>query len=91
MKEDPIVTEVRQARQEHAARYDYDLRAIYAALKEQEKLSPLAKASFPAKRVRFWKDDFAAARAPVQVLREEADDTYGRPSGQDQDQPSDSG
>jgi len=36
MREDPIVEEVRKARQEHAARFDYDLAAICRDLKEQE-------------------------------------------------------
>jgi hypothetical protein len=36
MSEDPIVEEVRQIRQEHAARFDYDLRAIFDDLKQTE-------------------------------------------------------
>ena len=36
MWEDPIVDEVRKVRQEHAARFDYDLAAICRDLKEQE-------------------------------------------------------
>ena len=36
---DPIVDEVRRARDAYAARFDYDLRAIYRDLKEQEKRS----------------------------------------------------
>jgi hypothetical protein len=44
--EDPIVQEVRRIRQEHAARFDYDLRAIFDDLKRTEEardqqLSPL--------------------------------------------------
>jgi hypothetical protein len=89
MKEDPIVAEVRQARQDHAAQYDYDLRAIYAALKEQEKLSSLEKASFPPKRIALWREDYEAARVLVQVLREETENPYGRQSGQDQDESAD--
>ena len=34
---DPIVDEVRRARDAYAARFHYDLRAIYRDLKEQEK------------------------------------------------------
>jgi hypothetical protein len=34
---DPIVDEVRRARDAYAARFHYDLRAIYLDLKEQEK------------------------------------------------------
>ncbi|MEN9673979.1 MAG: hypothetical protein RL553_2244, partial [Planctomycetota bacterium] len=36
---DPIVDEVRRARDAYAARFDYDLRAIFRDLKEQEKRS----------------------------------------------------
>jgi hypothetical protein len=36
MKYDPIVEEVRKVRNEHAARFNYDLKAIYRDLKEQE-------------------------------------------------------
>ena len=36
MWEDPIVEETRKARQEHAARFNYDLAAICRDLKEQE-------------------------------------------------------
>ncbi len=36
---DPIVDDVRRARDAYAARFNYDLRAIYRDLKEQEKRS----------------------------------------------------
>ncbi len=36
---DPIVDEVRRARDTYAARFNYDLWAIYRDLKEQEKRS----------------------------------------------------
>jgi hypothetical protein len=36
---DPIVDEVRQVRDAHAARFNYDLDAIYRDIKEQEKKS----------------------------------------------------
>ena len=39
MKNDPIVAEVRRIRAEHAARFHYDLEAIYRDLKEKEKNS----------------------------------------------------
>ena len=39
MWSDPIVEEVRRARDAYAARFNYDLRAIYRDLKEQEKRS----------------------------------------------------
>lgn len=36
MSEDPIVQEVRRIREEHAARFDYDLEAIFDDLKRTE-------------------------------------------------------
>jgi hypothetical protein len=38
---DPIVDEVRQVRDAHAARFNYDLDAIFRDIKEQEKKSGL--------------------------------------------------
>jgi len=38
---DPIVDEVRRVRDAHAARFDYDLDAIFRDIKEQEKRSGL--------------------------------------------------
>lgn len=37
MKPDPIVEEVRKARQAHAAKFKYDMEAIFSDLKEKEK------------------------------------------------------
>jgi len=58
MREDPIVEEVRKLREQHAARFNYDLRAICQDLKELEKrsnwklvsLSP--RRTVPAERAR---------------------------------------
>lgn len=36
MTEDPVVQEVRRIRQEHAAQFDYDPKAIFADLKRTE-------------------------------------------------------
>ena len=55
---DPIVDEIRRVRDEYAARFNYDLDAIYRDLKEQEKKSgrtfvrygPAAKAKDAALR-----------------------------------------
>jgi hypothetical protein len=52
MKDDPIVEEVRGAREAHAIRFNYDLQAIFADIKEQERQSGRRYASFPAKRLR---------------------------------------
>ena len=48
---DPIVAQVRQAREEHARRFGFDLQAIYAELKEQEKRNQRSKVSFSPKRI----------------------------------------
>ena len=39
MWKDPIVEEVRKVRDEHAAKYDYDLKRIVDALKKEEEQS----------------------------------------------------
>ncbi len=51
MKEDPIVEEVRQYREQHAAQFDYDLHAIYQDIKEQEYRSKKVFTSYPAKHL----------------------------------------
>jgi hypothetical protein len=50
MTRDPIVEEVRRARQRHAARFNYDLQAIFKDLKEKEKASGRRLVSYPPKR-----------------------------------------
>ena len=52
MWEDPIVEEVRKIREAHAARFGYDLKAIYDDLKEAEKRSGRKIVSFPPKRLK---------------------------------------
>jgi hypothetical protein len=51
MWQDPIVTEVRKVREAHAAQFNFDLQAIYLALKEAEQKSQRKKVSFPPKRI----------------------------------------
>lgn len=53
MWEDPLVEEVRKIRQAHAARFNFDLKAIYNDLKQQEKDSGRTFVSFPARRNRL--------------------------------------
>ena len=50
MIEDPIVAEVRKIRDRHAAKFNYDLDAIFRDLKEKEKTSGRAYVSFPPRR-----------------------------------------
>jgi hypothetical protein len=51
MWQDPIVAEVRQVREAHAAQFGFDLQAIYEALKQQEKQSQRQRVSFSPKRI----------------------------------------
>lgn len=51
MWQDTIVAEIRKIREAHAAQYNYDLRAIYAALKKAEEQNQRLKVSFPPKRI----------------------------------------
>jgi len=48
---DPIVDEVRRIRDAHAAKFNYDLDAIFRDIKEQEKMSGLKFVSYPPRRI----------------------------------------
>lgn len=52
MKDDPIVEEVRQYREQHAAKFNYDLQAIYQDLKAQEFKSEKKFTSYPAIQIK---------------------------------------
>jgi hypothetical protein len=49
---DPIVDEVRRVRDAYAARFNYDLRAIYRDLKEREKRSGRKVVSYAEERLK---------------------------------------
>ncbi len=51
MWKDAIVEEVRRIRENHAAKFSYDLDAIYHDIKEKEKKSCRKVVSFSPKRV----------------------------------------
>ncbi len=51
MWEDKIVEEVRNVRQEHAEEFGFDLKAIFADLKKQEKKSSRQFVIFSPRRV----------------------------------------
>ena len=51
MKNDPIVEEVRRIRDEHAARFKYDLDLIVKHIKEQEQPSGRTYISLPPRRI----------------------------------------
>ena len=61
MWEDPIVAEIRRVRDEYAARFNYDLRAICEDLREQEKKSGRKFVSYPPRRVQT-RETVAASR-----------------------------
>lgn len=48
---DPIVEEVRKVREAHAARFNYDLRAIFHAVKEAEASGEHTCICLPAKQL----------------------------------------
>ena len=50
MWEDPIVEEIHKFREEHAKKFNFDLRAIFLDLKEQEKKGKRQVVSLPIKR-----------------------------------------
>lgn len=58
MWKDPIVEAVRKIRDEHAAQFDYDLKAIYDDLKETEKQSGRKIVSLPPKRLKERQAEF---------------------------------
>ncbi len=75
---DPIVDEVRRVRNAHAARFNYDLDAIFQDIKEQEKKSGRKFVSFTPPRVEPNKAPQPTGPAPA------VSDTIpsqGRPGG----------
>ena len=50
MTEDPIVNEVRKAREEYASQFDFDLQAICEDLQEKQGQRGEKVVSFPPKR-----------------------------------------
>ncbi|OHB82196.1 MAG: hypothetical protein A2W31_16165 [Planctomycetes bacterium RBG_16_64_10] len=52
MMRDPIVEEIRRIRQEHAARFKFDLDAIFEDLKEKERQSKREIVSRPPRPAR---------------------------------------
>jgi len=55
MSDDPIVEEVRRIKEAHAARYNYDIRAMAKALREQQQRSGHKVVSLPRRRVEAQK------------------------------------
>jgi hypothetical protein len=51
MRDDPIVAEVRAVREAFAARYNYDIDAMYAAMKAREGKDGLERTRLSPKRI----------------------------------------
>jgi hypothetical protein len=51
MQDDPIVKEVRRVREAYAAKFNYDLEAIFQDLKRQERESGRTFVTFPPRRL----------------------------------------
>ena len=62
---DPIVDEIRRVRDAHAARFGYDLDAIFRDIKEQEKSSGRKFVSFPPRSLEPNKALQSVAPAPT--------------------------
>jgi len=52
MRNDPIVEEVQRVRQAYAKRFDYDLQAIVADIRQREQQHPERLVSLPPKPAR---------------------------------------
>jgi hypothetical protein len=64
---DPIVDEVRRVREAYAARFNYDLRAIYRDLKEQEKRSGRKLVSYAKETAQALPPSGPAAATPDNI------------------------
>jgi len=52
MQHDPIIEELRRIKEEHAARYNYDVRAMGKALQEEQERSGAEVVSLPRRKPR---------------------------------------
>ncbi|MGA2067360.1 MAG: hypothetical protein ABSG86_20485 [Thermoguttaceae bacterium] len=66
---DPIVDEVRRVRDEYAARFNYDLRAIYRDLKAQEVRSGRKIVSYAESSARGEQSIVPRPASPAQAVR----------------------
>ena len=58
---DPIIAEVRAVRDEYAARYDYDVAAMFRDLRARQQESGREYARFPARGALSESEDLSAA------------------------------
>lgn len=75
--ESPIVAEVRRVRDEHAARFNHDLDAIFEDIKRRERESGRTFVPFPPRRLSAAEQE--AARIRLQQLVERDDQTLADP------------
>ena len=54
---DPIIAELRAVRDRHAARFDYDLAAIFRDIGEMQETSGRDYVRYPARRVLFVSEE----------------------------------
>ncbi|MEZ4629311.1 MAG: hypothetical protein R2880_01065 [Deinococcales bacterium] len=70
---DPMVEEIRQARDEHAKQFNYDLKAIFDDIKKQQKVSGQDFISLPSRRIKGVKGsslvDFSGTISTDQLSR----------------------
>src|SRR5438045_2814382 len=74
---DPIVDEVRRARDAYAARFNYDLRAIYRDLKEKEKRSGRKIVSYAKDFAEVEPDKAVQTTGPAAAVSDGKDDKGG--------------
>ena len=63
---DPIVAEIRAVREEHAARFGYDVQAIFDDIRARQRASGRTYVRYPARRVAGDREDRAR---PAQANR----------------------
>lgn len=51
LKRDPIIAEVRAVRDEHAAKFGYDVEAIFKDIRARQEASGRKYVSYPARRI----------------------------------------
>ncbi len=58
---DPIIAELRAVRDQHAARFDYDVEAIFRDIRARQKASGREYVRYPARRASFKPDTLKRA------------------------------
>ena len=63
MQPDPIIAELRAVRDTHAARFNYDVRAIFQDIRAMQEMSGREYMRYPARRVDETHDEAAETLA----------------------------